>query len=174
MRPPTASAESGISTSGEVGWSKYPARCTTSMMGTPSRNRFVGYRARWISDMQHTKCPSHGRSALGGPHRDAMTSTVEHRFDNGIAGNQALRTSRATNVSAFSYVGYSHAEPLSQNDRVEAPSSVTSRRSRSVPGRNAGQKVPSWKRTPTQSPSGGQSTGVALVSGPRTVRKARP
>ena len=27
---------------------------------------------------------------LGGPHRDSMTSTVEHRFDNGITGNQAL------------------------------------------------------------------------------------
>ena len=64
---------------------------------------------------------------LGGPHRDSMTSTVEHRFDDGITGNQALVHEPGDDVSAFSYVGYSHAEPLSQNDRVVASSSVTSR-----------------------------------------------
>jgi hypothetical protein len=31
-----------------------------------------------------------GEAPLDRPHRDSMTSTVEHRFDDGITGNQAL------------------------------------------------------------------------------------
>src|SRR5262249_6068077 len=39
---------------------------------------------------------------------------------------------------------------------------------------NAGMKVPSLNRMPTQSPPAGHSAGVAFVSGPRTVRKVFP
>ena len=66
---------------------------------------------------------------------------------------------------------YSQAEPLSQNVRPDASGSVTSRRSRSAAGHRCGRNAPAFKRMPTQSPSAGQSIGVALVSGPRSVKK---
>ena len=31
-----------------------------------------------------------GEAPLGGPHRDSMTFTADHCFDDGITGNQAL------------------------------------------------------------------------------------
>jgi hypothetical protein len=83
-------------------------------------------------------------------------------------------TSLATNVSALSKLGYSNAEPFSQNDRLDASGRVTSFRSRSMPVGSKGMKVPSVKLTPIQWPSAGQSAEVALVSGPRTVRNVLP
>ena len=85
-----------------------------------------------------------------------------------------VRTSLATNTSAFSKSGYSHAEPFNQHARVDAPGSVTSRRSRRLRGSSAGMNVPSLKRMPIHSPSAGQAALVAFVSGPRSVRKVLP
>ena len=85
-----------------------------------------------------------------------------------------FRTSLATNVSALSKSGYSHADPSSQNDRLDASGSVTSFRSSSCPGGSLGMNVPSLNRIPSHSPSEGQSIVVAFVSGPRRVRKVLP
>src|SRR5690606_40883617 len=82
--------------------------------------------------------------------------------------------SRATNASAFSNVGYSQAEPPSQNDRFAAPGRVTSWRARITLGGNCGRNVPGLKRMPSHSPPAGHVAAVMDVSGPRTVRNVSP
>ena len=55
-------------------------------------------------------CGSEGQRAAG-VRRTCTASTVRSR------AMMPFRTSRVTNVSAFSKSGYSHAEPFSQNER---------------------------------------------------------
>src|SRR5437868_13309834 len=65
-------------------------------------------------------------------------------------------------------------EPPSQKDFFVASGRFTSASTSVLVGR-CGRNVPSFKRMPSHSPSPGQSpSGVALVSGPRTVMVTLP
>jgi hypothetical protein len=82
--------------------------------------------------------------------------------------------SRATKVSAFSKFGCCQRAPSSQNESLRAAG-----RFASLPSikRNAGsdrKNVPGLNRIANHSPFAGQRTGLALVSGPRSVTVRAP
>ena len=80
---------------------------------------------------------------------------------------------RATNVSALSKAGNSHCVPFNQNARAEAAGRSLSLRSRRR-ARVMRHESAELEANATHSPSAGQCTLLALVSGPRIVSKARP
>ena len=91
----------------------------------------------------------------------------------GSRTNKPSCTSLRRKVSAFSKSGYCQAEPLSQNESLDASGRLRSCRPATMLAGRCGTNMPSLSWMPKNSVSGGLSAGAALVEPPRTVMKTR-